>query len=205
MFRLRRVVSKAVRHLQRVLGTQLSKSKLLLDSSLKLDIAAEYNGVTYGFATADALNEFIDAPDQFVNPLPDMMPRKIRGMEMLQVNAGLAGVVALEGCCAVALTIGTAANQTVVQGSDLCMVEYDDQVYRMATTAGRDKFLRSPELYFEAELPAHAAAIDHGKAPSVGKLPQQNHLAEEIVWRAASRTAFSPAPAEETCFEAARH
>jgi len=184
------------------LGTQLSKSKLLLDSSLKLDIAAEYNGVTYGFATADALNEFIDAPEQFVNPLPDMMPRKIRGMEMLQVrstalrlttscfavlrcsdrclggvvqvNAGLAGVVALEGCCAVALTIGTAANQTVVQGSDLCMVEYDDQVYRMATTAGRDKFLRSPELYFEAELPAHAAAIDHGKAPSVGKLTPTN-------------------------------
>ena len=93
---------------------------------------------------------------------------------MSQVNAGLAGVVALEGCCAVALTIGTAANQTVVQGSDLCMVEYDDQVYRMATTAGRDKFLRSPELYFEAELPAHAAAIDHGKAPSVGKLTPTN-------------------------------
>ena len=68
------------------MGTQQSKSKLLLDSSLKLDIAAEYNGVTYGFATADALNEFIDAPDQFVNPLPDMMPRKIRGMEMLQVR-----------------------------------------------------------------------------------------------------------------------
>ena len=68
------------------MGTQLSKSKLLLDSSLKLDIAAEYNGVTYAFATADALNEFIDAPEQFVNPLPDMMPRKIRGMEMLQVR-----------------------------------------------------------------------------------------------------------------------
>ena len=75
----------------RVLGTQLSKSKLLLDSSLKLDIAAEYNGVTYGFATADALNEFIDAPDQFVNPLPDMMPRKIRGMEMLQVRPTAGG------------------------------------------------------------------------------------------------------------------
>ena len=86
-----------------MLGTQLSKSKLLLDSSLKLDIAAEYNGVTYGFATADALNEFIDAPDQFVNPLPDMMPRKIRGMEMLQVMPTALGrvffaCVAQTGC-----------------------------------------------------------------------------------------------------------
>ena len=118
------------------------------------------------------------------------------------MNAGLAGVVALEGCCAVALTIGTAANQTVVQGSDLCMVEYDDQVYRMATTAGRDKFLRSPELYFEAELPAHAAAIDHGKAPSVGKLTQQplRSGSRKLVWKAANRKAVSSAPAEGNSF-----
>ena len=119
------------------------------------------------------------------------------------MNAGLAGVVALEGCCAVALTIGTAANQTVVQGSDLCMVEYDDQVYRMATTAGRDKFLRSPELYFEAELPAHAAAIDHGKAPSVGKLNSTTPslwFEETRLESGQPKMAVSSAPAEGNSF-----
>jgi YHS domain-containing protein len=33
------------------------------------------------------------------------------------------------------------------------MAEYDGQTYRMATQAACEKFLRSPQTYFEADLP----------------------------------------------------
>ena len=45
----------------------LAKNKLLIDCSLKLDIAADYKGTVYGFASANALNTFIDAPSPFLS------------------------------------------------------------------------------------------------------------------------------------------
>jgi hypothetical protein len=64
----------------------LSKNKLLIDCSLKLDIAADYNGTVYSFASANALNTFIDAPAAFLRALPALMPRKLNGLEMLMVR-----------------------------------------------------------------------------------------------------------------------
>jgi hypothetical protein len=91
-------------------------------------MAADYKGVVYGFSSAGALNSFIEDPSPFLGPLPELMPRKLRGFDMLQVKYGMGEPVALEGCCPVSLTTGTPTNQTVVQGSDLHMVEYDGQV-----------------------------------------------------------------------------
>jgi hypothetical protein len=44
----------------------------------------------------------------------------------------------------------------------------------MATAEFAAKFLRSPQTYFEADLPAYAAALDYGKVPAIGKIPQHH-------------------------------
>lgn len=149
----------------------LVKNKLLIDCTLRLDMAASYKGVAYGFSSAGALNRFIEDPSPYLSSLPELMPRKLRGFDILQVHtrhcvlgifvavgpglarllhivsfsnhlplaltmhcfrlqvrSGMGEPVALEGCCPVSLTTGTPTNQTIVQGNDLNMVEYDGQV-----------------------------------------------------------------------------
>ena len=49
-------------------------------------MAADYKGVVYGFSSAGALNGFIEDPSPFLGPLPELMPRKLGGLEMLQVG-----------------------------------------------------------------------------------------------------------------------
>ena len=54
-----------------------AKNKLLIDCALRLDVAADYKSVVYGFSSAGALNSFIEDPSPFLGPLPELMPRKL--------------------------------------------------------------------------------------------------------------------------------
>ena len=76
----------------------------------------------YCFASSAAHSDFVEDAETFCSAAlpsdPDLWPRQLRGLEQLLVTAGLHHtVVALEGCCPVTLTIGTATDaSTVVQG-----------------------------------------------------------------------------------------
>jgi hypothetical protein len=107
--------------------------------------------------------------------LPEELPRRLRGLERLMTCRGVgAAPVHLEGCCPVALTVGSATGQATVptQGQDAYMVAYDGMVYRMVRPTAQ-ALPRPPHTRTHTHLPLSDACISRRLAAGLGSVDAQ--------------------------------
>ncbi|KAM9339254.1 adenylate kinase 9 [Symphorus nematophorus] len=132
----------------------------LVDSSetVVLTHAAEYRGHYYKTCGTDHLEWFLLTPDQFVSPgcprtlpQPHLLPRKLSES---QVKNRFPQQVEMKGFCPVTYLDGKQRYEVLVRGKMEYAVEYRQRIYIFETKQKRDKFLRTPETYWDQKLPS---------------------------------------------------
>ncbi|KAK1889504.1 Adenylate kinase 9 [Dissostichus eleginoides] len=120
--------------------------------------AAEYRGKYYKMCGEDHLEQFLTTPDQFVtpqcpHPLPQshLLPRKLTES---QVKNRFPQQVEMKGFCSVTYVDGKQRYEALVRGKMEFAVEYREQIYIFETKRKQDKFLRTPETYWNQKLPS---------------------------------------------------
>ncbi|XP_030261487.1 adenylate kinase 9 isoform X1 [Sparus aurata] len=120
--------------------------------------AAEYGGQYYRMCGKDHLERFLITPDEFVTPgcphtlpQPHLLPRKLTES---QVKNRFPQQVELKGFCPVTYLDGKQRYEALVRGKMEYAVEYREQIYILETKQKQDKFLRSPETYWDQKLPS---------------------------------------------------
>ncbi|XP_029352962.1 adenylate kinase 9 [Echeneis naucrates] len=119
--------------------------------------AAEHRGQYYRMCGEDHLQTFLSTPDQFVTPgcphtLPQlhMLPKKLTE---IQVKNKFPQQAEMKGFCPVTYLDGKRRYEALVRGKTEYAVEYRDRIYMFETKLKQDKFLRSPETYWDQKLP----------------------------------------------------
>ncbi|XP_061587402.1 adenylate kinase 9 [Cololabis saira] len=119
--------------------------------------AAEYRGDYYKLCSEDHLEKFLSTPDQFVTPgcphtlpPPNLLPRKLTG---IQVRNRFQKQAEMKGFCPVTYLDGKHRYEALVQGKMEYAVEYRERIYLLESKQKQDKFLRTPETYWEQRLP----------------------------------------------------
>ncbi|KAF3849882.1 hypothetical protein F7725_019601 [Dissostichus mawsoni] len=102
--------------------------------------------------------QFLTTPDQFVtpqcpHPLPQshLLPRKLTES---QVKNRFPQQVEMKGFCSVTYVDGKQRYEALVRGKMEFAVEYREQIYIFETKRKQDKFLRTPETYWNQKLPS---------------------------------------------------
>ncbi|XP_037607172.1 adenylate kinase 9 [Sebastes umbrosus] len=120
--------------------------------------AAEYRGRYYRMCDEDHLERFLNTPDEFVNPggphaLPQahLLPRKLTE---IQVKNKFPQQVELKGFCPVTYLDGKQRYEALVRGKMEYAVEYRERIYIFETKEKQDKFMRTPETYWNQKLPS---------------------------------------------------
>ncbi|KAL3052487.1 hypothetical protein OYC64_005101 [Pagothenia borchgrevinki] len=120
--------------------------------------AAEYRGKYYKMCGEDHLEQFLTTPDQFVtpqcpHPLPQshLLPRKLTEC---QVKNRFPQQVEMKGFCSVTYVDGKQRYEALVRGKMEFAVEYREQIYIFETKRKQDKFLRTPDTYWNQKLPS---------------------------------------------------
>ncbi|XP_008299656.1 adenylate kinase 9 [Stegastes partitus] len=142
--------------------------------------AAVYRGRYYRMCSENHLEKFLSAPDQFVPPgcphtLPQahLLPRKLTE---LQVKTRFPQQVEMKGFCPVTYLDGKQRYEALVQGKREYAVEYKGRIYIFETKQKQDKFLRSPEAYWDQKLPRKVPPLSEPVAltslPTLGYLEQ---------------------------------
>ena len=164
----------------------LAKRSLLIDCSKKLDLAVSValpggGKAFYAVAGAAEHEVFITAPpSDIAAPAALRLPKALGGLACAVAAADESA--ALNGCCPVALTVGTATSGKVVAGKPQFSAEYNGAIYTLSSADALAKFLRSPATYAEAVAPETAAALSHGKLPPapLKTLPAVGYLEQTV-------------------------
>ncbi|XP_071335378.1 adenylate kinase 9 isoform X3 [Trachinotus anak] len=119
---------------------------------------AEHKGQYYKMCGEDHLEKFLSSPDQFVTPgcphtlpQPHLLPRKLTE---IQVKNRFPQQVEMKGFCPVTYLDGKQRYEALVRGKSEYAVEYRERIYIFETKQKQDKFLRTPETYWDQRLPS---------------------------------------------------
>ncbi|XP_040920922.1 adenylate kinase 9 [Toxotes jaculatrix] len=120
--------------------------------------AAEHRGKYYKMCGEDHLEKFLSTPDQFVTPgcphslpQPHLLPRKLTE---IQVKNRFPQQAEMKGFCPVTYLDGKQRYEALVRGKMEYAVEYRERIYIFETRQKQDKFLRTPETYWDQRLPS---------------------------------------------------
>ncbi|XP_036406140.1 adenylate kinase 9 [Megalops cyprinoides] len=131
----------------------------LVDCShtLSLELAAEFRGRYYKMASKESLEKFLESPEQYVPPgcphplpPPHMLPKKLTAP---QVKARFPQQVEMKGYCPVTFLDGQQRYEALVRGNSEYAAEYRERIYIFEDEEKQQKFLRSPETYWNQKLP----------------------------------------------------
>ncbi|KAM6915133.1 LOW QUALITY PROTEIN: adenylate kinase 9 [Xenentodon cancila] len=118
---------------------------------------AEYREDYYRLCSEDHLEKFLSTPDQFVTPgcphtlpPPHLLPRKLTE---IQVKNRFPKQAEMKGFCPVTYLDGKQRYEALVQGRMEYAVEYRERIYLLESKQKQDKFLRTPETYWDQMLP----------------------------------------------------
>ncbi|XP_056260814.1 adenylate kinase 9 isoform X1 [Seriola aureovittata] len=142
--------------------------------------SAEYRGQYYKMCGENHLKRFLSTPDQFVTPgcpntlpEPHLLPRKLTE---IQVKNRFPQQVEMKGFCPVTYLDGKQRYEALVRGKKEYAVEYRERIYIFETKQKQDKFLRTPETYWDQRLPSKVPPLCEPVAltslPTLGYLEQ---------------------------------
>ncbi|KAG7244154.1 hypothetical protein INR49_004227 [Caranx melampygus] len=120
--------------------------------------AAEYKGRYYKICGEDHLEKFLSTPDQFVTPgcpytlpQPQLLPRKLTE---IQVKNKFPQQIEMKGFCPITYLDGKQRYEALVRGKMEYAVEYRERIYIFETKQKQNKFMRTPETYWDQRLPS---------------------------------------------------
>uniref|UniRef100_H2MFS1 Cilia- and flagella-associated protein 206 n=1 Tax=Oryzias latipes TaxID=8090 RepID=H2MFS1_ORYLA len=126
-------------------------------------LVAEYRKLYYKLCSEKHLEEFLSSPDQFVPPgcphmlpQPHLLPKKLTEVE---VKNRFPQHPELKGFCPVTYQEGKQRFEALVQGKAKYAVEYREQLYVFASQQKQEKFLRTPEAFWNQKLPKKVPAL----------------------------------------------
>ncbi|XP_068433457.1 adenylate kinase 9 isoform X2 [Clinocottus analis] len=144
--------------------------------------AAEYCGRYYKMCSQSHLERFLIAPDLFVPPgckhtlpQPHLLPSKITEN---QVKNMFPQQVEMKGFCPVTYLDGKQRYENLVQGKMEFAVEYRERIYIFESKQKRDKFLRTPEVYWDQKMPNKVPPL--GEPIPLTSLPTLGYLEQGV-------------------------
>ncbi|XP_033125059.1 adenylate kinase 9-like isoform X4 [Anneissia japonica] len=144
---------------QQYCPVSLANKGELVDCSTNptLEFTAEFRGRYYKMENAEKLAEFLENPEKYVPPLA---PRKLPPSEMLprrrtamDAKSMFPIQIELQGYCPVTFLDGKLRYEAIVPGNPELIVEYRGNLYCFVTEEKLQKFLRTPEKYYNLKLP----------------------------------------------------
>ncbi|XP_035277888.1 adenylate kinase 9 isoform X1 [Anguilla anguilla] len=125
--------------------------------SPSLALAAEFRGRYYKMASKEFLEKFLESPEQYTLPgcprplpPPHLLPKSLSGP---QVKARFPQQVEMKGYCPVTFMDGQQRYEALVRGNPDYAAEYREKIYVFESEEKQQKFLRSPEVYWDQKLP----------------------------------------------------
>ncbi|XP_055390712.1 adenylate kinase 9 [Bubalus kerabau] len=162
----------------------LAESYELVDCSSNdsLEFAAEFRGHYYKMSSLEKLNKFLDNPEFYVpplapHPLPptDMIPKRLT---LSELKSRFPKCAELQGYCPVTYQDGRQRYEALVPGNIHYALEYRDRIYICESREKLQKFLRSPQKYWNQKLPYKLPPL---KEPmSLTSLPLPGYLEQGI-------------------------
>ncbi|KAK2856221.1 hypothetical protein Q5P01_004956 [Channa striata] len=150
-----------------------------------LTYMAEYKKRYYKMCSEEHLEKFLITPHEFVTPgcphtlpQPHLLPRKLTET---QVKNRFPQQAEMKGFCPVSYLDGKQRYEALVRGNIEYAVEYRERIYIFETKQKQDKFLRSPETYWNQKLPSKVPPLCEPLSltslPTLGYLEQGMALA----------------------------
>ncbi|XP_062043634.1 adenylate kinase 9 isoform X1 [Lepus europaeus] len=162
----------------------LAEANELFDCSVNesLEFAAEFRGHYYKMHSREKLQQFLANPELYVpplapHPLPpaDMIPKRLT---LSELKRRFPKCAELQGYCPVTYQDGKQRYEALVPGNINHAVEYRDRIYIFETKEKLEKFLRSPQKYWDQKLPHKLPPL---KQPiSLTSLPLPGYLEQGI-------------------------
>ncbi|KAJ8355677.1 hypothetical protein SKAU_G00184710 [Synaphobranchus kaupii] len=125
--------------------------------SLSLELVAQFHGRYYKMASKEFLEKFLESPEQYTVPgcprplpPPHLLPKSLTGPE---VKARFPQQVQMKGYCPVTFLDGQQRYEALVRGNPDYAAEYREKIYIFENEEKQQKFLRSPEIYWDLKLP----------------------------------------------------
>ncbi|CAJ1078426.1 adenylate kinase 9 isoform X4 [Xyrichtys novacula] len=145
-----------------------------------LTYAAQYKEHYYKMCDKDHLERFLASPHQFVAPgCPHSLPQPELLPQILteaQVKSKFPQQVEMKGFCPVTYLDGKQRYEALVRGKLEYAVEYRELIYLFETKQKQNKFLRTPEAYWDQKLPSKVLPlcepIPLTSLPTLGYLEQ---------------------------------
>ncbi|KAJ3094596.1 adenylate kinase [Phlyctochytrium planicorne] len=147
----------------------------LVKGPMDTTFTAEYQNRYYRMADAEALNAFLESPEKYIlgPDLPESLPER-RPMSILSFPRQLE----LQGFCPVTYFDGPQGQSfgSMVTGRMDMIVEYENKLYAMTNEEKLLRFMRTPWVFINLELPKKLppklAPIPIGTLPLIGYLEQ---------------------------------
>ncbi|XP_069014339.1 adenylate kinase 9 [Embiotoca jacksoni] len=156
----------------------------LVDCSetVALTHAAEYRGHYYQMCNENHLERFLSNPDTFVTPgcphafpQPHLLPKKLTEIE---VKNRFPQQVELRGFCPITYLDGKQRFEALVQGKLEYAAEYRERIYLFETKEKQEKFMRTPETYWDQRLPSKVPPLC--EPVQLTSLPTLGYVEQEI-------------------------
>nr|XP_051710394.1 adenylate kinase 9 isoform X4 [Oryctolagus cuniculus] len=164
----------------------LAEANELFDCSVNesLEFAAEFRGHYYKMHSWEKLQKFLVNPELYVpplapHPLPpaDMIPKRLT---LSELKHRFPKCAELQGYCPVTYQDGKQRYEALVPGNINHAVEYRDRIYIFETKEKLEKFLRSPQKYWDQKLPHKLPPL---KQPiSLTSLPLPGYLEQRCIY-----------------------
>ncbi|XP_048858202.1 adenylate kinase 9 isoform X2 [Brienomyrus brachyistius] len=147
-----------------------------------LELVAEFQGHYYKMASKDFLKKFLETPQRYVTPgcprvIPPtpLLPKRLTA---LQLKARFPQQAEMKGYCPVTYLDGRQRYEALVRGHPDYAAEYREKIHIFADEEKLQKFLRSPETYWDQKLPHKLPPIE---APiTLTSLPMLGYLEQGV-------------------------